>query len=126
MAALEEARGHLRKAREFLEAGELTLELDMFDAATSSAVHSGINSKDAICLKLTGTTGKSQNHDDASAELRRAGRRAAAVAGDLKRLITAKPKAEYQSIAMARTEAAKAVERARRLYNAALEIVTTN
>ena len=126
MGALEQAQGHLRKAQEFLEAGELTLDLGMFDAATSSAVHSGINSKDAICLKLTGTTGKSQNHNDASAELRKAGRKAAAVADDLKRLIAAKPKAEYQSIAMARSEAAKAVERARRLYNAALEIVTTN
>lgn len=125
MGALEQARGHLRKAQEFLEAGQLTLDLDMFDAATSSAVHSGINSKDAMCLKLAGTTGKTQNHNDASAELRKAGRKAAAVADDFKRLLTVKPKAEYQSTAMARSEAIKAVERAQRLYNAALEIVTT-
>ena len=126
MGALEEARGHLRKAREFLEAGQVTLDLNMFDAATSNAVHSGINAKDAMCLKLTGDSGKTQNHKDAATELRKAGPKAAAVADDLKRLLTVKSKAEYQSIAVARSEAAKALERAERLYNAALEIVTTN
>lgn len=36
MGALEQAQGHLSKAQEFLEASELTLDLGMFDAATSS------------------------------------------------------------------------------------------
>lgn len=54
MRTLDEARAHLAKAREFLTAAELNLDLDLFNAATSNAVISGINSKDAICLRLTG------------------------------------------------------------------------
>ena len=50
MSALDEARAHLAKAREFLEAAELTNDLQLFNAAASNAVTSGINSKDAICL----------------------------------------------------------------------------
>jgi hypothetical protein len=45
---LDDARAHLAKAQEFLAAAEFTLDLDLFNAATSSAVSSGINSKDAI------------------------------------------------------------------------------
>jgi hypothetical protein len=58
MPALDDARAHLAKAREFLEAAELTNDLGLFNAAASSAVTSGINSKDAICLTLTGRTRK--------------------------------------------------------------------
>lgn len=125
MGSLEQARGHLRKAKEFLDASQLALDHDLFDAATSNAVVSGINAKDAICLKLTGTTDKTQDHNDASLELKRAGARAATVAGDLKRLIASKPKAQYQSTATARSEAARAIERAQRLYDAAAEVITT-
>lgn len=125
MGPLEQAQGHLRRAKEFLEAGQLTLDHDMFDAATSSAIHSGINSKDAICLKLTGKTEKTQSHNDASVELRKAGPKAATVANDLKRLTNSKPKAEYQSTATAQTEALRAIERAQRLYDVAAEVVST-
>lgn len=69
MTALDEARAHLAKAREFLEAAELTNDLQLFNAAASNAVTSGINSKDAICLALTGRTRKSDNHAEAVAEL---------------------------------------------------------
>jgi uncharacterized protein (UPF0332 family) len=54
VTALSEARAHLRKAKEFLTAAEFSLDLDLFNAATSNAVTSGINAKDAICLRLTG------------------------------------------------------------------------
>lgn len=77
MTALDEAKAHLAKAREFLEAAELTNDLDLHNAAASSAVTSGINSKDAICLALTGRTNKSDNHNEAVAELRDAGPAAA-------------------------------------------------
>lgn len=48
MSALTEARAHLAKAREFLDAAELSLEVDLYNAASSNAVISGINSKDAV------------------------------------------------------------------------------
>lgn len=59
MTAVHEARLHVRKAEEFLEAAEISLDRGLFNAATSDAVVAGINSKDAICLKLTGRTKKS-------------------------------------------------------------------
>jgi hypothetical protein len=46
MTALSDAAAHLAKAREFLEAAELTHDLELHNAATSNAVTSGINSKD--------------------------------------------------------------------------------
>lgn len=79
MSALRDARAHLAKAQEFFDAAELTLDLDLYNAATSNAVTSGINSKDAICLKLTGKTDKTENHVDVeraqgSGKRRRGGR----------------------------------------------------
>jgi uncharacterized protein (UPF0332 family) len=65
MSALTDARAHLRKAREFLDAAVLSLDCDLYNAATWSAVTSGINAKDAICLVLTGTTAKSETPTDA-------------------------------------------------------------
>ncbi len=53
MSALNDATAHLAKSREFLPA-ESNKELNLYNAATSDAVISGINSKDAICLGLTG------------------------------------------------------------------------
>lgn len=73
MTALADARAHLAKAREFLETARSSGELDRFNAATSDAVISGINSKDAICLRLIGVTRKSDAHQDAVAELKSAG-----------------------------------------------------
>lgn len=73
MKALDAARAHLTKAQEFLEAAELTNDLDLFNAAASNAVTSGINSKDAICLALTGRTRKADNHTEAVTEMKPAG-----------------------------------------------------
>lgn len=92
MTALTDARAHLRKAREFLEAAELNLESDLVNAATASAVTSGINAKDAICLALTGQTRKSDDHTDAVAELRAAGVATKALATTLGRLLKLKNK----------------------------------
>lgn len=47
MSALEEARLHLAKAREFLDAAETSRDLGLDNAAASNAVISAINSKDA-------------------------------------------------------------------------------
>jgi hypothetical protein len=57
----------------FLEAAQVNHDLGRSHAAASDAVISGINSKDAICLRLTGRTRKSDNHAEAVAELKAAG-----------------------------------------------------
>lgn len=130
MSPLTEARAHLLKAREFLEAAEFLLDLELFNAVTSNAVTSAINAKDAICLALTGTTGKTDNHADAVDELRKAGSAHKSAAATTKQLATVlgrvlrlKNKSQYQTIDIARTDAAKAVEWAQKLVDGATDIV---
>lgn len=41
MTPLEQAQAHLAKAREFLEVAELSLDLELFNAATSDAAFVG-------------------------------------------------------------------------------------
>ena len=123
MTALPDARAHLKKAKEFLDAAELNLDVDMFNAATSSAVTAGINAKDAICLALTGKTHKSENHTDAATELRKAGTATKSLGTTLGRLIKLKNKAQYQTADVARSDAVKAVDWATTLVNGATEIV---
>lgn len=62
MSTLSDARSHLAKAREFPSAAELNLDVDLYNTAASNAVISGINSKDAVCIRLTGTTAKTESH----------------------------------------------------------------
>ncbi|GEP40362.1 hypothetical protein NPS01_40250 [Nocardioides psychrotolerans] len=124
MTALDDAQAHLVKAREFLEAARLDLTWNHVNAATSNAVISGINSKDAICLRLTGTTRKRDNHHDAVAELKAAGPAGAALASTLGRLLKLKTKAQYQSRLAAPGDAAKAIEWAGRLLDEAETVVT--
>lgn len=123
MSALSDGRAHLRKAREFLDAAELSLDADLYNAATSSAVTSGINAKDAVCLALTGTTGKSENHLDAVAELRAAGQASRSLAPTLGRLLKLKNKSQYQTVDVARADAVKAVGWATTLVDGASGIV---
>lgn len=119
MTALDDARAHLRKAKQFLEAAELNAELELFNAATSSAVTSGINSKDAICLALTGKTAETVNHADATRELFAAGPSMTAHASSLGRLLKLKNKSQYQTSGVARSDALKAVDSAAKLLAAA-------
>ena len=123
MSALEDARAHLAKAKAFLEAGELSLDAELFNAATSDAVVSGINSKDAICLKLTGRTAKSDDHNAAPAELRRAGKAGAELEATFKRLLNLKSRSQYQALSMQRRQASDAVAGAERMYNGARSVV---
>jgi hypothetical protein len=123
MGALEDARAHLEKAGEFLAAAEATLDLELFNAATSNAVSCGVNAKDATCLKLTGRTAKAEDHASAADELKAAGGAAAGLAPTLRRLLSLKQKSQYQTASMGRAEATKAVEWARRLHTGAKEIV---
>ncbi|MCO5317796.1 MAG: HEPN domain-containing protein [Microthrixaceae bacterium] len=105
MSGLAGARAHLAKAREFLDAAELNLEVDLYNAATSNSVISGINSKDATCLRLTGTTEKTENHSAAVAELKSAGadgpnqQTTKRMATNLGRLLKLKGKSQYQRTA---------------------------
>jgi uncharacterized protein (UPF0332 family) len=123
MTALTNARAHLAKAREFLEAAELTNDMDLFNAAASNAVTSGINSKDAICLALTARTRKADNHLEAVAELKAAGPAGRDVATTFSRLLKLKSKSQYQSAPISPMDAAKSIEWAARMLDTAQVVV---
>ena len=123
VTALGDARRAPRKAQEFLQAAEMNLDLELLNAATSDAVISGINSKDAICLALTGRTSKGDNHLEAVPELRRAGPAGAELATTMSRLLKLKTKSQYTPVSVAASDAAKAVEWARRLLAGAENVV---
>lgn len=123
MTALGAAKERLAKAREFLEAAELSHDLDLYNAATSNAVISGINSKDAICLTVTGRSEKNDNHNQAIGELKTSGRVGAGLATTFSRLLKLKPKAQYQSESMSATDAAKAVDWAAKMFEGARGVV---
>jgi len=124
MGALEEARQYLAKAREFLEAAQVNLDLNLFNAATSNAVTSGINAKDAICLKVTGRTGKSDDHNTAVDELSRSGSDGKSVAPNLRRLLTLKQKAQYQEMSVSTADAKRAIKWAELIYDKAQIVVS--
>jgi uncharacterized protein (UPF0332 family) len=119
----DDAQQHLSKAREFLEAAEVNRELKLFNAATSDAVISAINSKDAICLTLTGRTTKGENHQAAVSELKQAGRAGADLAPTLSRLLKLKTKSQYTPVSITPSDAARAVQWAQRLIASAEEVI---
>lgn len=125
MGALEQARAHLVKARQFLDAAELTLDADLYDAAASSAVSAGINAKDAICLRLVGKTTKGEDHKRAVGELARAGQIGKELESTFSRLLGLKTTAQYQAKAVARGDAVKAVEWATRMVDTAGQVVSS-
>ena len=122
MGAHDLALGHLGKAREFLDAADLELDLDLTTAAASSAVLAGINAKDAICLQLTGRTGKSEDHRRAVPELAAAGPAGKALESTFRRLLGLKTAAQYQAGPIGRADAARAVEWARRMVDTARDV----
>lgn len=123
MTALQAAKEHLAKAREFLQVAELSHDLDMYNAAASNAVTSGINSKDAICLTVTGRSEKNDNHNQAIAELKTSGRVGNGLATTFSRLLKFKSKAQYQSESISATDAAKAVDWAAKMLVSARSVV---
>jgi uncharacterized protein (UPF0332 family) len=123
LTALEEARLHLAKAREFLDAAETSCDLGLNNAAAADAVISAINSKDAICLTLTGRTGKSDNHVQAVEELKRSGPVGAELTSTLSRLLNLKTRSQYASRSVSAPDASKAVEWANRMHVTAEGVV---
>lgn len=129
MTVLEDAKLHLMKAREFLEAADIDFDHDLYNAAISNAVISGINSKDAICLTLVRSSEKSMKHTNAVGELEAAGamtRHASTtsrLAGLLEQLLTMKTRAQYAPYKFTHDDAASAVNDAQQLLDGAIKIV---
>lgn len=123
MTPLQAARGHLAKALEFQTEARSALANGHLNAATSNAVIAGINAKDAICLLLVGTTNKADDHRQAVAELRKAGKVGADLAVTLDRLLKSKTKSQHQTSRMVLRDAQAAVKQANRLLEEAERVI---
>jgi uncharacterized protein (UPF0332 family) len=119
MSIRSRAHSHLRKARQFLDSARLNMDNELHDASASSAVLSGINSKDAICLALTGSTSKSEDHSRAVQELREAGPMGADLAPTFSRLLGLKTPSQYLAQEIPRSQAVKAIDWAQRMMEGA-------
>lgn len=120
-----QVRAYAAKAQEFAEAAASDLGAGRNIAATSLAIHAGINSADAVCGARLGQRAAAQDHDQVLVLLGQAGPDGAEVARDLRRILPLKTKAEYEPDDIAPSIATKAVERAQRCAAVARRVATT-
>jgi HEPN domain-containing protein len=116
---------YLNKAIEFLKAAENELEAGRTMAATSLAIHSAINSGDAVCGARLGSRAKADDHSQIFNLLKQAGPDGQKVEKELARLLPLKTKSEYEPDDIALSTATKAVERADRCAQVARLVVET-
>ncbi len=88
-----QARSYVGKSEEYLSAATTELDADRPIAATSLAIHAGINAADAVTGMRLGVRAAGQDHDGAVALLRTAGPDGVAVAKALGRLLVMKTRA---------------------------------
>jgi hypothetical protein len=120
-----QVRSYAAKAAEFAEAAASDLKASRNIAATSLAVHAGINSADAVCGARLGKRAAGDDHDQVLVLLRQAGADGAEVERELRRLLPLKTKAEYDPDDIAPSVAAKAIERAQRCAAVARQVAST-
>jgi len=114
-----QVRAYAGKAQEYADAAASELEAERFIAATSLAVHAGINASDAVCGARLGERAAGDSHDQVLALLKTAGKDGIAVEKELRRLLPLKTKAEYEPDDVAAGVATKAVERAQKCISIA-------
>lgn len=118
-------RDYLAKAQEYAIAATSELEAGRSIAATSLAIHAGINAADAVCGARVGKRAAGQHHDEVLGLLRQAGEDGAELEKNLRRLLPMKTKAEYEPDDIPLSAASKAVERAQRCVAIARRVVAS-
>jgi hypothetical protein len=109
-----QVRAYAGKADEFADAAASEVLAGRYIAATSLAIHAGINAADAVCGARLGERAAGDDHDQVLSLLRQAGSDGAKVEKELRRLLPLKTKAEYEPDDVAPGVATQAVERAER------------
>lgn len=117
-----QVRAYVGKAEEYLSAAETELEADRPIAATSLAIHAGINGGDAVTGVRLGVRAAGQDHDEAIRLLETAGPDGNDVAKNLGRLLPMKTRAEYEPDQIPRVDAVRAVDHARRIVDVAKRV----
>lgn len=120
-----QVRAYAGKAQEYVAAAASEIEAGRFIAATSLAVHAGINASDAVCGARLGERAAGDPHDQVLTLLRTAGKDGMDVEKELRRLLPLKTKAEYEPDDVAAGVAMKAVERAQRCVAIARAVAAT-
>lgn len=120
-----QARAYMGKAEEYLDAAVDSLQAGRVIAATSLAIHAGINAADVVTGIRLGTRAAGDDHEQALTLLRQAGRDGTAVAKELARLLPMKTRAEYEPDEIPQSAANKAVERARRCVVVARNVLSS-
>lgn len=110
-----DVRAYAAKAEEYLEAAEHNLQDGRYNAATSAAVHAGINAADAITGALRGMRSSDADHNRAVDLLEGSGKDGKDASKHLARLIPMKTQAEYDPGTVSRSKAESAVKSAGRL-----------
>lgn len=118
-----DSRAFLRQAEEYLEAAHDGLELERYNAATSAAVHAGINATDAICGTTLGIRSTSPDHAAVLDLLSQAGTEGRKAAASLSRLISVKSQAEYDPSPISRSRAAGATRAAEKILEIARRLI---
>ena len=109
-----QVRAYAGKADEFADAATSEVVAGRYIAATSLAIHAGINAADAVCGARLGERAAGDDHDQVLSMLRQAGPDGAKIDKELRRLLPLKTKAEYEPDDVAPRVATQAVERAAR------------
>ena len=126
------AREYLALAEDYLAAAENNLQAGLPNPAVSAAVHAAICANDAVCLALIGERSRARTHGEAVKLLKRAcrgtpyERSAAARARQLGDILSLKTEAEYSGRLVAKDDAARAMEQARRFVRWAREVVVAS
>jgi len=107
-----QVRGYLAKAEDGASAVSNELESGRAVAATSLAIHAGINSADAVCGLRLGRRAAGRNHDQVLALHNDAGTDGIDLGKQLRRLLVMKTKAEYEPDDIPLSVASRAVDRA--------------
>ncbi len=121
--SINQVRGYLAKAEEYLLAASSELEAERSIAATSLAIHAGINAADAVCGARLKIRAAGQDHKEALRLLGSAGEDGIQLAKDLERLLPMKTRTEYEPDGIPPATAARAVERAQRCVRIAQRVV---
>jgi hypothetical protein len=113
------------KAEEFLDAAAAELESGRTTAATSLAIHAGINAADAVCAARLGRRSAALDHQEAVALVRQAGPDGNELANDLERLLRLKPRAEYDVESISVSDARRAVTQSTRCLVVARRVLAS-
>lgn len=113
---------YLAKAEEFLLAATSELEEERSIAATSLAIHAGINAADAVCGARLKKRAAGQDHRETTSLLGQAGEDGSQLAKDLQRLLPMKTKTEYEPDDVPLSRATSAVEWAKRCVDVARRV----